>query len=182
METQRSIPWQTVSIRPWINALGFLSWLGSLTTAALVYLFNGNLLGLEGTLDDIKGWRLLLAVFISEHIYFVTKLVVKKVISNLHSFERRIEESEKLKTHRFHFEKIINENTIGNVSNQKNYNGVKTNESVERDYNLNRKAEDGKHNGHQFWQCQFNTTETIELGKNYISLVNFLKIHIAASG
>ncbi|POS82783.1 hypothetical protein EPUL_003547 [Erysiphe pulchra] len=178
METQRPIPWQTVSIRPWINALGFLSWLGSLTTAALVYLFSENVMGSDGTPDNMKAWRLLLAIFISEHIYLATKLVVKKLISNLYSSEYGAEKSERLKSRKI-FEKIINENTIGKASSQKIHKGVETNESVSRDYISNHHQEDGKH---QFWRCQFNATETIELGKNYISMVIFLKIRITATG
>ncbi|RKF57030.1 Uncharacterized protein OnM2_077066 [Erysiphe neolycopersici] len=170
METQRPIPLQTISIRPWINALGFLSWLGSLTTAALVYLFSENVLGSDGTPDNIKAWRLLLTIFISEHIYLATKLVVKKIISNLHSFEHRVEESQKLKTRKTYFEKIINENSIGKFSSQTIYDGTITKESVTRDHILNHQPEDSKNMRYEFWQCQFNVTKTIELGKNFISM------------
>ncbi|KAL1899974.1 hypothetical protein Cpir12675_001198 [Ceratocystis pirilliformis] len=40
--SRRPIPWRTDSIGPWVNALGFLSWLGSITSAAIVYLCSNS--------------------------------------------------------------------------------------------------------------------------------------------
>src|SRR6195952_3623886 len=69
LETQRPVPWRADSIGPWLDALGFLSWLGSLSTAALIYLFSGDGFGPDGTPNKITGWGLLLTMFFSEHIY-----------------------------------------------------------------------------------------------------------------
>src|ERR1700712_4213596 len=69
LETQRPVPWRADSIGPWLDALGFLSWLGSLTSAALVYLFSGEGFCPSGNPWDIKVWGLLLTMFFSEHIY-----------------------------------------------------------------------------------------------------------------
>ncbi len=85
VETQRPVPWRADSIGPWLNALTFLSWLGSLSTAALVYLFSGDGLGPEGTPWNIKAWGLILTMFFSEHIYLGLKLLIRKALSMIDS-------------------------------------------------------------------------------------------------
>src|ERR1700712_1961092 len=84
METQRPVPWRADSIGPWLDALGFLSWLGSLTTAALVYLFSRENAP-AGTPGDVKGWVLLLTMFFAEHIYLAIKYGVNKALSKVDS-------------------------------------------------------------------------------------------------
>ncbi len=85
LETQRPVPWRADSIGPWLDALGFLAWLGSLSSAALVYLFNGTELGPEGHPWNIKAWGLLLTMFFSEHIYLGIQLGVRKALSKIDS-------------------------------------------------------------------------------------------------
>lgn len=84
LETQRPVPWRADSIGPWLEALGFLSWLGSLTTAALVYLFCRDNAP-AGTPGDVKGWGLLLAIFFSEHIYLAVRFAVQQALSKVDS-------------------------------------------------------------------------------------------------
>jgi len=85
IETQRPVPWRADSIGPWINALGFLAWLGSLTSAALVFLFSGDSLGPDGNPSEIKAWGLLLAIFFSEHLYLAIQLAVRLALTKLDS-------------------------------------------------------------------------------------------------
>ena len=85
LETQRPVPWRADSIGPWLDCLGFLAWLGSLTSAALVYLFSGDGLGPEGTPWNIKGWGLLLTMFFSEHIFLAAQLGVRKALGKIDS-------------------------------------------------------------------------------------------------
>jgi hypothetical protein len=84
MESQRPVPWRADSIGPWLEALGFLSWLGSLTTAALVYLFRRDNPP-AGNPGDAKGWALLLAMFFSEHIYLAVRFAVQTALSKVDS-------------------------------------------------------------------------------------------------
>lgn len=95
LENQRPVPWRADSIGPWLDALGFLAWLGSLTTAALVYLFSGSGLGPEGTPWNIKGWGLLLTMFFSEHIFLAVQVGVRKALSKLDSPGLQKERSER---------------------------------------------------------------------------------------
>lgn len=85
VECKRPTPERADSIGPWIDSLSFLTWLGSITNAALVYLFSNDGLGPDGTPTDIKGWALLLTVFFSEHIYLVVRLAVRTLMSKIES-------------------------------------------------------------------------------------------------
>lgn len=87
---QRPIPWRADSIGPWLDALGFLAWLGSLTSAALVFLFRSgagavDVAGVERSPWDISGWALLLAILFAEHGYLLVQLVVRGVVGRLDS-------------------------------------------------------------------------------------------------
>ncbi|KAK3307115.1 calcium-activated chloride channel-domain-containing protein [Chaetomium strumarium] len=83
--SQRPIPWRADSIGPWLNSLGFLSWLGSITSAALVYLFHSSYQngGPDGSPWDIRGWALLLSILFAEHVYLVVQFVVRYLIRKL---------------------------------------------------------------------------------------------------
>src|SRR4029077_15259974 len=59
-EFRRPTPQRADSIGPWLDDLGLLAWLGSLTSSALVFIFGNNGLGQEGQPAQIKGWALLL--------------------------------------------------------------------------------------------------------------------------
>jgi anoctamin-10 len=89
---QRPLPRRADSIGPWLESLGFLTWLGTLTTAALTYMFGGDADSApDGTPKGIKGWALLLTVFTAELSFLVVRWVVRSVISTLESPERTAE-------------------------------------------------------------------------------------------
>jgi len=92
-ECRRPNPERADTIGPWLDSLEFLAWLGSITTAALVYMFSGGA-GPDGRPHDLKLWALLLSVFFSEHIFLVVRVVVRYAISNLDSANLRKERSE----------------------------------------------------------------------------------------
>ncbi|KAL2255435.1 hypothetical protein VTK26DRAFT_3391 [Humicola hyalothermophila] len=95
---KRPIPWRADSIGPWLDSLGFLSWLGSITSAALVFLFSGSKDGtarLDGSPWDICGWALLLAILFAEHVYLAVQLVVRGVVRKLDSPGLRKERSQR---------------------------------------------------------------------------------------
>lgn len=94
-ECKRPNPERADSIGPWLDSLGFLTWLGSITTAAVVYMFSNDGVGPSGRPSDIKLWALLLSVFASEHIYLLVRLGVRTVISKLDSENMRKERAER---------------------------------------------------------------------------------------
>ena len=99
-QCQRPVPWRADSIGPWLDALGFLSWLGSISSAALVYLFSGDGFGPGGDPWNIKLWGLLLTMFFSEHIYLGVQLGVRKALSKIDSPGLQKERSERFAVRR----------------------------------------------------------------------------------
>lgn len=97
LQTQRPVPWRADSIGPWLESLSFLAWLGSLTSAAVVYLFSGTELGPAGSPWDIKVWGLLLTMFFSEHIFLAVQLGVRKALSKFDSPGLQLERAERFK-------------------------------------------------------------------------------------
>lgn len=85
VEMQRPSPLRADTIGPWLDSLGFLSWLGSITSAAIVYLFSNDGMGPDGTPSTIKGWALLLSIFFSEHLYLLVRMGVRLAISKIDS-------------------------------------------------------------------------------------------------
>ena len=85
VEMQRPIPWRADSIGPWLDNLGFLSWLGSVTTAALVYMFRSDGAGPGGTPSTMTGWALLLTILASEHLYLLVRVGVRSALSQMES-------------------------------------------------------------------------------------------------
>ncbi|KAG9565461.1 putative plasma membrane stress response protein, partial [Aureobasidium melanogenum] len=86
-ESQRPPPIRSDSIGPCISALEFLTWLGSLSTAALLYIYR------NGEVKDIRLDRLLLTVFVAEQVYLATKLSVRFVFDKIGSEAVRREEA-----------------------------------------------------------------------------------------
>ena len=109
VEMQRPTPWRADTIGPWLDSLAFLTWLGSLTSAAIVYLFSNDGLGPDGTPADIKGWALLLSIFFSEHIFLAVRWSVRTAITKLDSPGRKKERAERYLVRKQYFEESLNE-------------------------------------------------------------------------
>ncbi len=92
IEHQRPTPIRSDSIGPWIDSLTFLNWLGSITTAAIVYFFRS---GVEG-----EGFRfgnlyaLAATVFVSEHIFLAVRYLVRITLERIGSDSERKEARE----------------------------------------------------------------------------------------
>ena len=112
VEMQRPTPHRADSIGPWLNSLTFLTWLGSISTAAIVYLFSNDGLGPDGTPADIKGWALLLTVFFSEHIYLVVRVVVRVAISKMDTPGMQKEHGERFIVRKRYFEETFGEDAM----------------------------------------------------------------------
>lgn len=85
VEMQRPTPWRADTIGPWLDALSFLTWLGSLTIAALCYMFSNDGVGPDGSPSQIKFWGLLLSIFLSEHLYLFVHGLVAAAIAKFDS-------------------------------------------------------------------------------------------------
>jgi anoctamin-10 len=101
IEHQRPNPARTDGIGPWINSLDALTWLGSISTAAIVHMF-GTQMGQRGTLlshalggGGVSWWSLPITIFISEHIFLVLRAVVRFILQSVGSEEVRRERHER---------------------------------------------------------------------------------------
>jgi anoctamin-10 len=71
-ESQRPPPIRADSIGDSVQAMEFLTWLGTLSTAALVHIYRGS-----GPIADTRLSRLLLTIFIAEQAYLVVRICVR---------------------------------------------------------------------------------------------------------
>lgn len=98
VEMQRPTPWRADTIGPWLDALSFLTWLGSITMPALVYMFSNEGIGPDGRPHDIKGWGILLSIFLSEHLYLFVHAAVRSSINKIDSPGRQKERRDRFAT------------------------------------------------------------------------------------
>ncbi len=88
--------------------LGFLSWFGSITSIALVFLFSSEKDAPNGSPGDIRAWALLLSILFAEHTYLLVKSIVRYVLSKMDSPGLQKERAE-----RFSMRKQFLEQTFG---------------------------------------------------------------------
>ncbi|KAF7535859.1 hypothetical protein G7054_g5015 [Neopestalotiopsis clavispora] len=169
ISSQRPIPWRADSIGPWITALGFLSWFGSLISSSIVYLFANGPEGPGGEPYNISGWGLLLSVLLAEHFYLAVQYAVRHVLNQFDSPGLQKERAE-----RFSMRKLMLEETLGHDINlEKPLPDVPTGEKITRAA-LEEEARIASTRGHgtpedAFWQRQQGMEETISVGRKLIS-------------
>ncbi|KAI0154582.1 calcium-activated chloride channel-domain-containing protein [Xylariaceae sp. FL1272] len=99
IEHQRPHPTRTDGIGPWIHSLDALTWLGSISTAAIVHLFGTETSQSDALLGRAFGgtswWSLPITIFVSEHIFLVLRAVVRMVLQSIGSEEVRRERHER---------------------------------------------------------------------------------------
>jgi hypothetical protein len=169
-EFQRPTPLRCDTIGPWLDTLGFLSWVGSITSAALLYMFSGDSqTGPNGQPTDIKGWALLLVIFFSEHLYLIIRYAVQTAMNRLEPPNARKERGE-----RYLMRKRYLESTLQAEANE----GPEEKDPVsETPSELTRTAleEDARRNsGHsadpaeRFWMRQRGWSESAKVGTGII--------------
>ncbi|KAL2126841.1 hypothetical protein VTI74DRAFT_144 [Chaetomium olivicolor] len=164
---QRPIPWRADSIGPWLNSLGFLSWMGSVTSAALVFLFHSSKGsgGPDGSPWDIRGWALLLSILFAEHVYLVVQLVVRGVIKKLDSPGLQKEKAERFAMRKKLLERMVEHDVSAEASGPGVGGGEKiTREALEEE--ARKLSIAGAVTPEQlFWQRQRGASETIQVGR-----------------
>ncbi|KAI9770010.1 MAG: hypothetical protein M1840_003721 [Geoglossum simile] len=166
-EMQRPVPWRADSIGPWLDSLGFLAWLGSITTAALVYLFGDDGPRPEGTPWDIKAWGLLLTIFFSEHIYLLVRLGVRTALSAIESPGLEKERGERFLVRKRYLEESIGEEEASLKATAEKAVGSNTRGALEEE------ARQGSLSGarmeDRFWGRQRGVEDTLKVGKGIMS-------------
>lgn len=163
IDMQRPIPWRADSIGPWLDALSFLTWLGSITMSALVYLFSNDGIGPDGRPSDIKAWGLLLSIFFSEHLYLFVRWGVGTAIGKIDSPGRLKARRERFMTRRKYFQQSLDETRMPAMSD--------TTEDITRD-SLEEEARQGSLKAatpeERFWARQRGWRETAKVGRSLI--------------
>ncbi len=164
---QRPTPWRADTIGPWLDALSFLAWTGSLTTSALVYLFYDGI-GPSGNPKDITSWALLLTIIFGEHTFLVARWVIRVAISKLESPGLQKERRERFLIRKKYFDESLSElNKYPPLSVKSGDPVPITRESLEEDQ---RTLSQHGHGGieEKFWRRQQGWRETIQVGTGLI--------------
>jgi len=142
----------------------FLTWFGSLTTSALVYLFSNDGLGPDGSPGSIKAWALLLSIFLSEHAFLVLRWGVRVAISKLDSPGRQKERRERFMVRKQYFEENLN--AMKQAPKMAEAGGNIDRESLEED--ARRGSLRTATAEERFWARQRGWRETTQVGKGLI--------------
>lgn len=180
VECRRPNPVRADSIGPWLDSLEFLAWLGSITTAALVYMFSGGN-GPDGKPHTIKLWALLLSVFFSEHLFLVVRLVVREALNKLDSAAMRKERSERFMVRKKFLEEAGLADAIKPLTSSPNsplhdQSGAQafaetiSRQSLEED--ARRESLSSADPKDRFWRRQRHWTETEKVGVALIDLMD----------
>jgi hypothetical protein len=103
VECQRPLPIRADSIGPWLDVLSFLSWLGTLSTAAIVHLYR------SGSTENVELWSLLLTLLVTEQVYLAVRFLVRTSLEKLGSDAVRREEARKYEVRKRYLETFSEE-------------------------------------------------------------------------
>ena len=168
VEMQRPTPWRADTIGPWLDALTFLTWLGSITMAALTYMFSNEGVGPDGRPHDIKGWGLLLSIFFSEHLYLFVHSLVRSAIQKIDSPGRQKERRDRYLAR----QKLV-QNSLAKLPETPNISEDDTpitRESLEED--ARRASLKAATPIERFWSRQKGWRESAKMGKVFIEKYN----------
>ena len=173
VECRRPLPLRADTIGPWLESLGFLSWVGSIVSAALIYMFSNGQAGPNGEPTAIRGWALLLAIFFSEHLYLIVRYAVRAAMAKLDPPNaRRARENDYLLRKRYLESTLRSDATAGEADEDKGIPGtgqklseisVKTLEEDARTSSLHETEPQDR-----FWLRQRGWRESAQVGKSII--------------
>jgi hypothetical protein len=157
VECRRPVPERTDTIGPWLDALGFLTWLGSITSAALVHMFRNDGLGSDSSLGQIKSRALLLTIFFSEHLYLLARLAVQFAMSQVETPATRHERAERYMLRKTYLDVTVE----GDLSGE-------SEESEEKDTPTSSLGGAGDMRADSFWTRQGGYDGSLQLGTTII--------------
>lgn len=165
IEMQRPTPWRADTIGPWLDSLSFLTWFGSITTSALVFLFSDGGLGPDGTPDGIRAWALILTIVFSEHIFLLVRWTVSYAIGKIDTPGRQKERREKFLVRKQYFDESLSEldklPKLADLSTE-DITRAGLEEDARKETLRTSKPED------RFWGRQRNWKETAKVGSGLI--------------
>ncbi|KAI1264203.1 DUF590-domain-containing protein [Xylariaceae sp. FL1019] len=168
--SQRPIPWRSDSIGPWLHALGFLSWTGSLVSSAIVFLFSGKGEGPGGDPSNVNAVGLLVTVLFAEHLYLGAQFIVRHALSLVDSPGLQKERAERFAIRKQVLEETLGPDAMKSAVPPNAQKGEKiTREGLEEEQ---RNLSSGGFKGspeQTFWLRQQGMDETIQIGRKLIS-------------
>ncbi|KAK6532287.1 hypothetical protein TWF281_006478 [Arthrobotrys megalospora] len=169
MEMQRPVPNRADSIGPWLHNLSFLTWLGSISSAALVYMFSSAELE-GGPPKDLTLYGLLFSIMMSEHVYFGARFIVSYALSKVQSVGLETERKEKFMVRKRYLEESFGtENELIREEDEKTggeYTGVGGVSSTED----GRALDDGALS-EKFWRSQSAWQDSVNAGVKIMDIV-----------
>jgi hypothetical protein len=162
-EFKRPVPERADTIGPWLDTLGLLAWVGSITSSALVYMFSNEGLGPDGNPTDIRGWMLMVTIFFAEHIYLAVRYVVKATISKIETPSIRQEHNQKILLRKSYLGTLRGPQTKPDIGDK---TAETTHASLEEDARARTLQE--AHPSDQFWGRQKNWSESLQIGTTII--------------
>lgn len=171
---KRPIPWRADSIGPWLTALGFLSWLGSITSGAIVYLCSHRsqhgpeAAGKSTTTSQLTAWGGLVSIVLAEHLYLLVQLAVRFVMKKMDSPGLQRERRERYLMKR----RLLQESMRGVDDEKPSIEGAEATDRVTRE-TLEEEARKSSIRGQGsvediFWQRQRGAQDTIIIGRRLI--------------
>ncbi|KGQ09297.1 hypothetical protein BBAD15_g5371 [Beauveria bassiana D1-5] len=172
MSCRRPVPWRADSIGPWLQTLGVLSWLGSVTSSAIVFLCSRDRNGERGGASNFTAWGLLLSILLVEHFYFLAQIVVRTVLDKLESPGLQKERKERFLMKR----RLLQDHLGQDVADRAAAPGIETSEKITRaalEEEARLTSLKGKSSPAEiFWQRQQGMQETIDIGRMFISQID----------
>ncbi|RDA86095.1 hypothetical protein CP532_1144 [Ophiocordyceps camponoti-leonardi (nom. inval.)] len=165
---KRPIPWRSDSIGPWLTALGFLSWLGSITSGAIVYLCSHRSQHGPEAATTLTAWGGLVSVALAEHLYLLAQLAVRYVMSKVDSPGLQRERRERYQMKR----KLLQESMRSIAEDKDDDDDQRKTEKVTREM-LEEEARKASILGESsaedmFWQRQRGAEDVIVIGRRLI--------------
>ncbi|KAI8632158.1 DUF590-domain-containing protein [Xylariaceae sp. FL1651] len=170
--SQRPIPWRSDSIGPWLNALGFLSWTGSLVSSAIVFLFSGDGEGPGGDPSKVNVVGLLVTVLFAEHFYIGTQFIVRYVLSQMDSPGLQKERAERFAMRRQFLEETLRPDAMEASVPPTPQAGEKITHAALEEEARSISTGNGGTPDKLFWLRQQGMDETIQIGRKLISQAN----------
>lgn len=148
-ECKRPTPERADTIGPWLDTLGLLAWIGSITSSALVYMFSND--GQQQP-SEVKGWALLLVVFFAEHIYLGIRYVVEATMAKIETPSIRQERAQQF---------LLRKNYLGTTAEEAEAAGA----AVEEE---DRSGQEQTAAAERFWTRQKTWKEAARIGASII--------------
>ena len=159
-EYKRPTPERMDTIGPWLDTLGLLAWLGSISTSALVYMFCNYRLDSDGEFAEIKAWALLLTIFFAEHIYLAVRYVVEATMAKIETLSMRQAQGQQFLMRQKYLESSIGARGWSDDSEVESQAGDEQETDAE--------PQDGISSSERFWGHQRTWKESVNVGADII--------------